>query len=449
MHRFVFSIFLCFAAIAPFLNCGVLAEVVTCSGIVPMRYRNDMISIMDFGGVGDGVTMNTKAFRAAIYRIEHLRRRGGTLLYIPPGEYLTESFNLTSHMTLYLARGAVIKATQDTRYWPLIAPLPSYGRGRERPGGRYMSFIHGDGLHDVIITGENGTIDGQGSVWWNMWRQRTLQFTRPHLIEFMNSKNIIISNVIFKNSPFWNIHPVYCSNVVIQYLTILAPPDSPNTDGIDPDSSSHVCIEDSYISTGDDLVSVKSGWDEYGIAYGRPSIDITIRRVTGSSPFSGISVGSETSGGIENVLAEHISLFNMGVGIHLKTNIGRGGIIRNITVTNVYMENVRKGIKIAGDVGDHPDDKFDPNALPVVKDVTIKNVWGEKVQQPGSIHGLSNSPFTGICLSNINIHGGTTTGPRKTPWQCSDVSGGAVEVSPWPCSELTSTHQTGACSIPF
>ena len=71
-----------------------------------------MISIMDFGGVGDGVTMNTKAFRAAIYRIEHLRRRGGTLLYIPPGEYLTESFNLTSHMTLYLARGAVIKATQ-------------------------------------------------------------------------------------------------------------------------------------------------------------------------------------------------------------------------------------------------------------------------------------------------------------------------------------------------
>ncbi|KAI7990041.1 putative polygalacturonase [Camellia lanceoleosa] len=335
MHRFVFSIFLCSAAIAPFLNCGVLADVVTCSGIVPMTYRNDKISITDFGGVGDGVTMNTKAFRAAIYRIEHLRRRGRTLLYIPPGEYLTESFNLTGHMTLYLARGAVIKATQDTRYWPLIAPLPSYGRGRERPGGRYISFIHGDGLHDVIITGENGTIDGQGSVWWNMWRQRTLQFTRPHLIEFMNSKNIIISNVIFKNSPFWNIHPVYCSNVVIQYLTILAPPDSPNTDGIDP-----------------------------------------------------------------------------------------------------------------GDFGDHPDDKFDPNALPVVKDVTIKNVWGENVQQPGSIHGLSNSPFTGICLSNINIHGGTT-GWRKTPWQCSDVSGGAVEVSPWPCSELTSTHQTGACSIPF
>ncbi|CAI9771791.1 unnamed protein product [Fraxinus pennsylvanica] len=425
------------------INCSNFAnaEWATCAGIVPMRYRNDKISITDFGGVGDGRTLNTKAFRAAIYRIGHLKRRGGTLLYIPPGVYLTGPFNLTSHMTLYLARGAIIKATKDTRHWPLIAPLPSYGRGRERPGGMYISFIHGDGLRDVIITGENGTIDGQGDVWWNMWRQRTLQFTRPNLVQFMNSRNIIISNVIFKNSPFWNIHPVYCSNVVIHYVTILAPADSPNTDGIDPDSSSHVCIEDSYISTGDDLVAVKSGWDEYGIAYGRPSHGITIRRVTGSSPFAGIAVGSETSGGIEDVLAEHINLFNMGVGIHLKTNVGRGGVIRNITVSNVYMENVRKGIKISADVGDHPDNKFNLNALPVLKDVKIKDVWGENVQQPGLIRGLKNAPFSGICLSNIHLRG--APGPRN--WQCSDVTGAAIQVSPWPCSELTSRPQYSEC----
>ncbi|KAB8372634.1 hypothetical protein FH972_024735 [Carpinus fangiana] len=449
MLRFVVSVFLFFSTIPPILNSLALTEMITCSGMVPMKYRNDKISITDFGGVGDGRTLNTKAFQEAIYRIQHLRRRGGTLLYIPPGVYLTESFNLTSHMTLYLARGAVIKATQDTGNWPLIAPLPSYGRGRELPGGRYQSFIHADGVHDVIITGENGTIDGQGGVWWNMWRQRTLQFTRPSLIEFMNSRNIIISNVIFQNSPFWNIHPVYCSNVVIRYVTILAPSDSPNTDGIDPDSSSHVCIEDSYISTGDDLVSVKSGWDEYGIAFGRCSSDITIRRITGSSPFAGIAVGSETSGGVENVLAEHINLFNMGLGIHVKTNIGRGGFIRNITITNVFMENSRKGIKIAGDVGGHPDDRFNPNALPVVKGINIKNVWGVKVQQAGLIKGLKNSPFTGICLSNINLHSPTPTGPRSSSWKCSDVSGGSHLVNPGPCSELCSTDQNDSCSSQF
>ncbi|KAL5552333.1 hypothetical protein UlMin_002509 [Ulmus minor] len=429
------------------LFCLSEAEVITCSGIVPMSYRNDKISIADFGGIGDGKTLNTKAFQEAIYRIKHLHRRGGTLLYIPPGVYLTESFNLTSHMTLYLARGAVIKATQNTGNWPLTAPLPSYGRGRELPGARYISFIHGDGVHDVIITGENGTIDGQGDVWWNMWRQRTLQYTRPNLIEFVNSRDIIISNVVFRDSPFWNIHPVYSSNIVVQYVTILAPHDSPNTDGIDPDSSSNVCIEDSYISTGDDLVAVKSGWDEYGIAYGHPSSGITIRRVTGSSPFAGIAVGSETSGGVENVLAEHINLYNMGVGIHIKTNIGRGGFIRNITISNVYMENARKGIKIAGDVGDHPDGNFNPNALPVVKDLTFKDVRGVKVLQAGLIVGLKNSPFTGICLSNVNLRG--STGPRSPPWKCSDISGSFSQVSPWPCSELSSAHQTGSCSNPL
>ncbi|KAI3990509.1 hypothetical protein MKX01_022809 [Papaver californicum] len=400
----IILVLVCLSAMAPWL--------------ISCRHRNDVISINDFGGVGDGHSLNTQAFREAIYRIKHLRRRGGTLLYITPGVYLTESFSLTSHMTLYLVRGA------NARTWPLIAPLASYGRGRELPGWRYKSLIHGDGLHDVIITGENGTIDGQGDIWWNMWRQKTLEYTRPNLIELMNSKNIIISNVKFVNSPFWNIHPVYCSNVIIRYVTILAPYDSPNTDGIDPDSSSSVCIEYSYIATGDDLVVVKSGWDEYEIAYGRKSSDIIVRRISGSSPYAGIAIESEASGGVENILAEH-------------TNIGRGGFIKNVTVSNVYIENAAKGIRLTGSAGDYPDDKFNISALTYVSGITFKNIWGTNIKQPGSIEGLKGSPFTGICSQ------------KSSPWKCSEVSGGSQRVNSSPCTELASTAGYGSCSTSF
>ncbi|GFQ07711.1 v-type proton ATPase subunit a3 [Phtheirospermum japonicum] len=124
-------------------------------------------------------------------------------------EFATDQIQDVLNRATFDSSSQVGAIFQDTEHWPLIAPLPSYGRGREHPGGRYMSFIHGDRLHDVIITGENGTIDGQGGVWWNMWRQQTLKFTRPNLIKLMNSPNNIISDVIFKNLPLWNIHPVY------------------------------------------------------------------------------------------------------------------------------------------------------------------------------------------------------------------------------------------------
>lgn len=134
--------------------------------------------------------------------------------------------------------GALDCNVQDPEEWPLIAPLPSYGRGRERLGPRHISLIHGEGLDDVVITGNNGTIDGQGRIWWDLWWNRTLNHTRGHLIELVDSTNIMISNITLRNSPFWTVHPVYCRNVVIRNLTVLAPLNAPNTDGIDPGTCS-------------------------------------------------------------------------------------------------------------------------------------------------------------------------------------------------------------------
>ncbi|KAK2985880.1 hypothetical protein RJ640_008704 [Escallonia rubra] len=253
----------------------------------------------------------------------------------------------------------------DLKDWPIIQPLPSYGRGRERLGGRHISLIHGDALTNVVITGQNGTIDGQGKMWWELWWNRTLEHTRGHLLELMNSHNILISNLTFLNSPFWTLHPIYCSNVVIKDMTVLAPLNAPNTDGIDPDSSINVCIEDCYIESGDDLVAIKSGWDQYGITMGRPSSNIIIRRVSGTTPTcSGVGIGSEMSGGISNVIVEDLHVRDSAAGIRIKTDEGRGGYIANITACNITMERVKVPIRFSRGANDHPDEGWDPKAVP-------------------------------------------------------------------------------------
>lgn len=206
------------------------------------------------------------------------------------------------------------------------------------------------------------------------------------------------------------------------------------------DSSNNICIEDSYISTGDDLVSIKSGWDEYGISYGRPSHDITIRRIKGSTPFAGVSIGSEASGGVHSILMENINIYNSGIGVHIKTEVGRGGYIKNVTISGVNLYDVHHGIKINGGSNDHPDNKYDPNAIPDVRDISIKNVWGVNIERPGSITGIKDRPFTGICLSNVKLW---TANGDVIPWKCTDVSGCAIDVRPRPCTELTGSSTVG------
>lgn len=197
------------------------------------------------------------------------------------------------------------------------------------------------------------------------------------------------------------------------------------------DSCTNVCIEDCYISNGDDLVALKSGWDEYGISVGKPSSNITIRRIVGTTPFSGISIGSEMSGGIKNVYVEDIHVFNTGTGIRVKTAPGRGGYVTNVTVTRMRMDNVSKAIDITEDAGEHPDDSYDPNAIPLVKGIIIKDIVGRNVASAGRFLGLMESPLSNIYLSRIYLSLLTPMG-----WTCSHVEGVAYSVSPAMCSSF-------------
>ncbi|XP_010271039.1 PREDICTED: probable polygalacturonase isoform X2 [Nelumbo nucifera] len=415
-----------------------------CTQTSPREVRPHSVTITEFGAVGDGVTLNTKAFQNAIFYLNSFTDKGGAQLFVPAGRWLTGSFELISHLTLLLDKDAVILGSTHSDDWPVIDPLPSYGRGRELPGGRHRSLIYGRNLTDVIITGDNGTIDGQGNVWWNWFRNGTLNYTRPHLVELMNSTGVIVSNLTFLNSPFWTIHPVYCSEVVVQDVTILAPLDSPNTDGINPDSSDDVCIEDCYISTGDDLISIKSGWDEYGISYARPSSNIIIRRIAGqTSSSSGIAIGSEMSGGVSEVHAESLQFFNSKTGIRIKTSPGRGGYVRNVYVSDVDLTDVKMAIRLTGNYGEHPDASYDPKALPDINKITFKDIRGDNISVAGLLEGIEGDNFVDICLSNITLN--VTS---SSPWNCSFIRGYSDSVSPDTCEPLRDRifpHHSSSC----
>ncbi|ESW09725.1 hypothetical protein PHAVU_009G151200 [Phaseolus vulgaris] len=405
--------------------------------------RKVVRSIQDFGGVGDGTTSNTESFRRAILYMQRFQNRGGGQLNIPAGTWLTGSFNLTSNFTLFLQHGAVILASQDPKEWPIIEALPSYGRGRERLGGRHISLIHGNGISNVVITGQNGTVDGQGKMWWELWWNRTLEHTRGHLLELMNSDNVLISNLTFRNSPFWTIHPVYCRNVVIKGMTILAPLNAPNTDGIDPDSSSNVCIEDNYIESGDDLVAIKSGWDQYGITVAHPCTNIIVRRISGTTPTcSGVGIGSEMSGGISNITIENLHVWDSAAGVRIKSDKGRGGYVANVSISDIRMERVKIPIRFSRGSNDHPDDGWDPKAVPIFKDILVSNVVSINSTKAPVLEGVEGSSFEGLCFKNITLHGVALS----TRWRCEYISGFATEVFPVPCLELRNNSYSSWCS---
>lgn len=407
--------------------------------------RPHSVSILEFGAVGDGLFLNTLAFQNAIFYLRSFADKGGAQLYVPKGKWLTGSFNLTSHLTLFIEKDAVILGSQDSTQWPIVDPLPSYGRGIELPGGRHRSLINGYNLTDVVITGDYGTIDGQGLAWYEWYNSHSLNYSRPHLVELVSSTEIVISNLTLLNAPSWSIHPVYCSKVEIHNLTIQAPSDSPYTDGIVPDSCSKMCIEDCTITTGHDAISLKSGWDKYGISYAQPSTSIHISKVNlETAQGSALSFGSEMSGGISDIKVDNLNIQNSKTGIILKTTKGRGGYMSDIVVSYVHMQNVHTAFKFTGHSGSHPDDEYDLSALPLVSRVTIKNVVGENIGTAGIFSGIENDPFSAICLSNITLSVSSSSDPW---WVCTNVSGFSDLVSPQPCTELQSSASSVCYSL--
>lgn len=315
------------------------------------------------GGISGPDQDNSVIFRQLLERIY---QAGGGRLLLGPGLWRTGPIELYSNTELYLDEAAILSFIPDPA---LYLPVPTRWEGVECFG--MQPCIYSKGQEHIRIAGK-GIIDGSGEVWWSLLRSkraagqrepllpiekqlaglnpgyrdqpgggggREMQFLRPPLIQFYNCRSITLEGVTVRNSPFWTIHPVFCEHVHIRTVQVYNPPDAPNTDGIDIDSCRQVEILDCVVDVGDDGIALKSGSGPDGIRAARPTSQVVVRSCQVGNGHGGIVIGSETAGGVFDVLVEDCLFRSTDRGIRIKTRRGRGGAIHQLRFRNLVMEN--------------------------------------------------------------------------------------------------------------
>ena len=377
-------------------------------------------NVRDYGAKGDGTSKDTKAIQAAI---DACAKKGGGTVTLPEGNYLSAPIVLKSNITLHLDKGATLLGSTDHADYPEITEFRAPG---------LQALVSATDASNITINGE-GTINGQGETWWQEARHTPgsgilgSHHPRPRLVVFDHCKHIVIEGVTIENSPMWQVVPYYTDDVTIRNVKILAPQHSPNTDAIDPFSSSHVLIEDVYADVGDDNVAIKSGMIN-SPGPDSPSRDITVRNCIFMHGH-GMSVGSELAGGAQNIVAEHIQFNGTDQGIRIKANRDRGNVVKNLVFRDITMKDVKNAVVIseyyprimpAEGVTAAPVSRLTPH----FSDITIENVTATGIKSAGAIVGLPESPVKNVVLRNVSISAdkGLTIG-------YADVTGKNVKVT--------------------
>lgn len=383
-------------------------------------------NIRDYGAVGDGHQLETAAFKAAI---EACAAKGGGTVYVPPGNYLTGTVELKSHVTLHLEAGATILGSENPDDYP-AAENPWGETGQRRAW--ISPLIYAIDAENITLTGR-GTIDGQGAIWWKRLRltqpnkfppgpqndeeraeAAKLNRGRPNLIRLVRCKDVVIENINIRNSPAWNIHPLLCEQLRVEGVTINNPATmAHNTDGINPESCRNVQIINCRIDTGDDGITLKSGINEAGRKMGRPCENITITNCVIYHAHGGVTIGSEMSGGVRNVTVSNCVFQNTDNGIRIKSQRGRGGVVERINVSGIVMQDVPTPITITTfySGADKPEEIYPKNeGTPVFRDMLFSNIIARGATNAGSIVGLKEQPIENITFSNIHIEAQKTFG---------------------------------------
>ena len=390
--------------------------------------------------LGADITGKVKCTDLINQTIEKANAEGGGTLYFPAGTYLTAAIHMKSNITLHVEAGATLLFSDKYEdYLPFV-----YFRWEGTFMNSFSPLIYARGAENVSIVGR-GKLDGQGYAWWNaykpqagqdesarqeaiakyqdMWSEQnkdvvvseyyqgsiSRRFFRPPFIQFLECDNVLIEGVTITNSPFWTINPVGCNNLVVHGVTINNPskdPKGPNTDGINPSSCKNVRISDCFISVGDDCITIKSGRDADGRRYGRPCENITITNCVMLSGHGGVVIGSEMSGGVKKVAISNCVFNGTDAGIRLKASRGRGGIVEEIRVDNIIMNDIQRNAFIF-DLFYDRESKPEPvsERTPVFRNIHISNVTGSNIRKIGYITGIEEMPIEEISFSNINLAG--------------------------------------------
>lgn len=365
----------------------------TKSIIITTKPQGKLLNILDFGAKGDNKTLNTRFIQNAIDECPE----NGTVL-IPEGTFLSGAIFLKSNMTLKIAKGGVLQGSSSlSDYLPMI-----HNRFEGWEMKTYASLVNagvmnhngGYAVENLAITGE-GTIRGAGGPFGAAMTKANGIRSRGRLILLMNCKNVELQGLHIENSPCWTIHYLYCQGISLHDLDIVST--AANGDGIDPDSSMDSYIFNCTFSTGDDCIAIKSGKNPEGYAIGKPTQNV---RITDCNFIKGhgISIGSEMSGGVSDVLVRDCKAGPLLHGFQIKATPKRGGYVKNVQVLDCQLQK----ITVYSTVNYNDDGKAAP-VVPVFENYLFKNIdlRTAPVNRPViDINGFSQS---GHALKNVRF----------------------------------------------
>lgn len=304
------------------------------------------LNVKDFGAVGDGTADDTHCIQTAIMNCP---ARGRVL--VPEGVYCIKSLFLKSNMSFEIAKGAELRAIpKRDEHGRMPGVLPGnrpeeeyhFGSWEGNPLPMFSGILSGIEVENVVIYGE-GVLNGNASR-ENWWKNHLVldRAYRPRLFFLRDSRNIQLQGLTLKNSPSWTIHPFFSDNLGFYNLSIRNPFDSPNTDGMDPESCKDVEIAGISFSLGDDCIAVKSGKIYMGRKYKKPSENIRIHNCFMQYGHGAVTIGSEMAGGTRELAVEDCVFAHTDRGLRVKTRRGRGqdAILDRITFRNIDMDHV-------------------------------------------------------------------------------------------------------------